>query len=97
MSTASRCYKDKAPTTDGAIRMGQAVTDNHAMSRFELAVGNQTVYADYRPPSLRGTGAAGRLMEGVMEAARAEGLKIVPLCSYAAMWMHRNRRDDLLA
>ncbi|MFP5515546.1 MAG: GNAT family N-acetyltransferase [Alphaproteobacteria bacterium] len=90
--------------------MAQAVTDNHAMNRFELAVGNQTVYADYRrngrtlvisyveaPPSLRGTGAAGRLMEGVMEAARAEGLKIVPLCSYAAMWMRRNRQDDLLA
>lgn len=89
----------------------QAVTDNRAMSRFELAVGGQTVYADYRrngptlvisyveaPPSLRGTGAAGRLMEGVMEAARAEGLKILPLCGYAALWMRRNRRHtDLLA
>ncbi|MBP2297726.1 GNAT family N-acetyltransferase [Azospirillum picis] len=89
----------------------QAVTDNRAKNRFELAVGNQTVFADYRrngqtmvisyveaPPSLRGTGAAGRLMEGVMDAARSEGLKIVPLCSYAALWMRRNRRhDDLLA
>lgn len=90
--------------------MGQAVTDNRAMNRFELAVGNQTVFADYRrngrtlvisyveaPPSLRGTGAAGRLMEGVVEAARAEGLKIVPLCGYAAMWIRRNQHSDLLA
>ncbi|SMF91081.1 hypothetical protein SAMN02982917_0102 [Azospirillum oryzae] len=90
--------------------MGQAVTDNRAMNRFELAVGSQTVFADYRrngrtlvisyveaPPSLRGTGAAGRLMEGVVETARAEGLKIVPLCSYAATWIRRNRHDDLLA
>nr|WP_295830881.1 GNAT family N-acetyltransferase [uncultured Azospirillum sp.] len=90
--------------------MGQAVTDNRAKNRFELAVGNQTVFADYRrngqtlvisyveaPPSLRGTGAAGRLMEGVVETARAEGLKIVPLCSYAALWIRRNQHSDLLA
>lgn len=90
--------------------MAQAVTDNRAMNRFELAVGTQTVFANYRrngqtlvisyveaPPSLRGTGAAGRLMEGVAETARTEGLKIVPLCSYAALWMRRNRQDDLLA
>ena len=90
--------------------MGQAVTDNREMNRFELAVGNQTVFADYRrngqtlvisyveaPPSLRGTGAAGRLMEGVVETARAEGLKIVPLCSYAALWIRRNQHSDLLA
>jgi predicted GNAT family acetyltransferase len=89
--------------------MGQAVTDNRAMNRFELAVGSQTVFADYRrngqtlvisyveaPPSLRGTGAAGRLMAGVVETARTEGLKIVPLCSYAALWIRRNRHDDLL-
>jgi len=90
--------------------MGQAVTDNREMNRFELAVGGQTVFADYRrngrtlvisyveaPPSLRGTGAAGRLMAGVVETARTEGLKIVPLCGYAAMWIRRNRHDDLLA
>ncbi|PWC37496.1 GNAT family N-acetyltransferase [Azospirillum sp. TSO35-2] len=91
--------------------MGQAITDNRDQSRFELAVGNQTVFADYRrngrtlvisyveaPPSLRGTGAAGRLMEGVMDAARSEGLKVVPLCSYAALWMRRNKQHgDLLA
>lgn len=90
--------------------MEQAVTDNRAMNRFELAVGTQTVFADYRrngrtlvisyveaPPSLRGTGAAGRLMAGVVETARAEGLKIVPLCSYAATWIRRNQHSDLLA
>ncbi|BAI75855.1 hypothetical protein AZL_d00290 (plasmid) [Azospirillum sp. B510] len=89
--------------------MGQAVTDNRAMNRFELKVGGQTVFADYRrdgrtlvishveaPPALRGTGAAGRLMEGVVALARAEGLRIVPLCGYAALWIRRNRHDDLL-
>ena len=48
-------------------------------------------------PSLRGTGAAGRLMRGVMETARAEGLKVVPICSYASAWIRRHREyHDLL-
>jgi predicted GNAT family acetyltransferase len=50
------------------------------------------------PPSLRGTGAAGRLMQGVTELARAQNLRIVPICSYAAAWMRRHRdSQDLLA
>ena len=43
------------------------------------------------PPALRGTGAASQLMAGVMEIARTEGLKVRPLCSYAAAWMRRHR------
>ncbi|MDB5455881.1 MAG: N-acetyltransferase, partial [Caulobacter sp.] len=35
-------------------------------------------------------GAAGRLMEEVAKVARAEGMKITPLCSYAAAWLKRN-------
>lgn len=91
--------------------MGEAISDNRAKSRFELAVGDQTVFADYRrngstlvisyveaPHSLRGTGAAGRLMEGVMTRAREEKLKVVPLCGYAATWIQRHRQHaDLLA
>ena len=83
--------------------MTTAVRDNPETNRYELDVGGQVVFAIYRrdgstlyirhveaPPSLRGTGAAGRLMEGIMEIARAERLNIVPLCSYAAAWMRRH-------
>jgi uncharacterized protein len=36
-------------------------------------------------------------MAGVMEIARTEGLKVRPLCSYAAAWMRRHREyHDLL-
>ena len=46
---------------------------------------------------LRGTGAAGRLMEQVVAAARADGLKNRPLCSYAVAWMRRHpEAGDLL-
>ncbi len=87
-----------------------AVTDNAARSRFELAEADGVAFADYRrdagrmviphveaPEALRGTGAAGRLMEGVLSIARQEGLKVVPLCSYAAAYIRRHaEHQDLL-
>ncbi len=79
------------------------LTDNAARSRFEMVEQGMTVWADYRrqgdtliidhveaPPPLRGTGAAGRIMQGLVEAARAEGRRIVPLCGYAAAWLRRH-------
>jgi predicted GNAT family acetyltransferase len=50
------------------------------------------------PPPLRGTGTAGRLMQGIAETARREGFKLVPLCGYAAAWIRRHKEHrDLLA
>lgn len=79
------------------------VTDNLALSRFELVEQGHVAFADYRrepgrliishveaPVALRGGGAAGRLMAGVVAQARVEGLKIVPLCGYAAAWLRRH-------
>lgn len=91
--------------------MSQDVVDNAARQRFELAVGAETVFASYRrdgarvvithveaPPALRGTGASGRLMEGVAGLLRARGETAVPVCSYAAAWFRRHRAyHDLLA
>jgi uncharacterized protein len=91
--------------------MAEQITDNRERSRYELAIDGQTVFAIYRrqggtlvipyveaPPALRGTGAAGRLMRGVMEIARAEGLKVAPLCGYASSWIRRHAEyRDLLA
>ncbi len=87
------------------------VTDNVERRRFELAEQGQVAFADYRreagrlliphveaPMALRGGGTAGRLMEGVVAHARAEGVKIVPICSYAAAWLRRHpEHGDLLA
>jgi len=90
--------------------MAEHVRDNPERSRFELDINGQIVFARYArqgstlvipyveaPPALRGTGAASRLMAGVMEIARAEGLKVRPLCSYASAWMWRHMEyRDLL-
>jgi uncharacterized protein len=79
------------------------VYDNPSRHRFEMVEQGQTVFADYRrdggrlfidhveaPISLRGAGAAGRFMEGLVAAAKAEGSTIVPICSYAVAWLRRN-------
>lgn len=79
------------------------VKDNPAKRRYELEVDGQIVFGDYRrdgevlavthveaPDSLRGTGAAGRFMQGLMDTARAENFKVRPLCGYAAAWLRRN-------
>lgn len=41
-------------------------------------------------PALRGTGAAGRFMESLAIHARAEGLTLQPVCSYAVAWLKRH-------
>jgi predicted GNAT family acetyltransferase len=79
------------------------VQDNKAKNRYELEVDSHIAYANYRrdgqtlfidyvfaPLELRGTGAAGKLMQEITEAAQAENLKIVPICSYAASWLKRH-------
>ena len=77
--------------------------NNTAASRYELEEQGQTSWADYRlqedrlyidhvesPAALRGTGAAGRLMAALAQDARDHGLKITPICSYAAAWLRRS-------
>ena len=78
--------------------------NNRERSRYEMDEAGLTAYADYRlqgdrlyvdyvyaPPELRGTGAAGRLMSALAADARDKGLKITPICGYAAAWLQRSR------
>ena len=88
-----------------------AVVDRPERSRFELTENGLTAFADYRrhgevvvlphveaPVELRGTGAAGRLMAGIVAHARAGGFKIHPSCPYAAVWFQRHPAEaDLVA
>ena len=87
------------------------VTDNATQHRFELVENGLTAFADYRrdggrviiphveaPAGLQGTGAAGRLMEGLVEHVRADHLKLVPSCPYAEAWLKRHpEHADVLA
>ena len=73
--------------------------------RLEMDEAGQVVFADYRlagdqliidhveaPTALRGTGAAGRFMQLLLEHAAANGQSIVPICGYAAAWLRRHAR-----
>lgn len=77
--------------------------NDEANGRYEMDEEGMTSWADYRlrgetliidhvesPPELRGTGAAGRLMKALAADARAKGLKITPICGYAAAWLRRS-------
>ena len=72
-------------------------------ARYEMDEQGETSWADYRrsgerlyidhveaPMSLRGTGAAGRLMAALAADARSKSLKITPICGYAAAWLRRS-------
>ena len=83
------------------------VIDNPAKSRFELAEAGQVAFADYRrrdgvltiphveaPMALRGTGAAGRLMEGMLALIRKDGLKVRAVCPYAVSYIARHKEHQ---
>jgi uncharacterized protein len=79
--------------------------------RYEMDEEGHTSYADYRlagerlyidyvfsPVPLRGTGASGRLMAALAADAKARGLKVTPICGYAAAWLRRSHEfRDLVA
>lgn len=63
----------------------------------------RTVFADYAvqgetrvilhveaDPALRGSGAAGKFMQALVDHARAEKLKLQPRCGYAVAWLKRH-------
>ena len=42
------------------------------------------------PEAIGGRGLAGALVRAALDYARAEGLRVVPLCSYAASYIQRH-------
>ena len=77
--------------------------DNEERHRFEVVENDLVVFANYREhdgsyvlthveadPALRGTGAAARLMQAIVDRARTANLKLVPRCSYAVAWFRRH-------
>ena len=77
--------------------------DNKEASRFEREENGLLAWANYHirdgqyqlphveaDPPLHGTGAAGRLMQEIVDHARAQQLVIVPRCSYARAWFARH-------
>jgi predicted GNAT family acetyltransferase len=87
------------------------VEDDPAASRFEMTSGGGTAFVEYRraggriallhtevPDALSGQGVGSKLVRGVLDAVRAEGLKVVPRCEFVAGYIARHPEyRDLLA
>jgi len=79
------------------------VRHNPAASRYETEVDGHLALAEYAeegdrivfthtyvPPELRSRGIAEKLVRAALEEARREGRRIVPQCSYVALFIRRN-------
>ncbi|GAB4490491.1 MAG: GNAT family N-acetyltransferase [Anaerolineales bacterium] len=79
------------------------ILHNPALSRFELTLEGQTAVLEYTqegekiifthtevPAELGGRGLGGALARAGLEFARAEGKKVVPLCSFVAGYLAKH-------
>ena len=91
--------------------MEPEIKDNTARHRYELIIDGATAFVTYRrrpgavtfvhtevPEALEGRGIGSRLARHVLDAARRDGLKVVPMCPFIDAWMKRHPEyDDLRA
>jgi predicted GNAT family acetyltransferase len=87
------------------------VIHNSTARRFEITVGSKTAYSKYLlagdkiviehtevPEVLEGHGLAGRMVTTALDYARAQKLKVLPICPFAKAFIGRHREyQDLLA
>lgn len=91
--------------------MAQEIVDNPAKHRYEMVIDGALAFIDYRrtpglitfvhaevPPAVGGRGIGSRLARAVLEAARANGDKVIPQCSFVAAFISKNPEfQDLVA
>ena len=79
------------------------VIDNPDRNRFEMPVEGQIAFVSYRrapgvvtlthaevPSALEGRGVGGQLVAATLDALRAEGVKVIPRCSFVAAYLRRH-------
>ncbi|HET6912056.1 MAG TPA: GNAT family N-acetyltransferase [Rhodanobacteraceae bacterium] len=57
---------------------------------YHLRGDTMTITHTLVPEAIGGRGIAAELMRVALETARAQGWKVVPMCSYAAVYMRRH-------
>jgi predicted GNAT family acetyltransferase len=91
--------------------MTDTVRDNQDRHRFELDAEGHVAFSNYRregniltvlhtevPAALNGRGIGSALARGLLDIARAQGLKVRPLCPFVAAYIARHPEyADLLA
>lgn len=79
-------------------RFTATVEDNLCVLDYQLHANTMAIVHTGVPPALAGRGIAAELTRVALDTARAEGWKVQPLCSYAAIYMRRHPQyNDILA
>ncbi|MGG5818384.1 GNAT family N-acetyltransferase [Falsiroseomonas sp. HW251] len=86
-----------------AIDGAHAVTDNATGHRFEMPVGDEVAFVEYRrdgatlvlthtevPEALNGQGVGSRLARGVLDLLRAQGRRAASECSFVNAYVKRH-------
>jgi predicted GNAT family acetyltransferase len=87
------------------------VRDNREKSRFELDIGSDIAFANYRltpsaviithtetPAALRGRGVASELVKGALELIRRDGRKVIAGCGFVVDYLDKHpEHADLVA
>jgi uncharacterized protein len=87
--------------------MPATITDNQAMSRFELKLDGEVAFINYRraadhitllhaevPPQLSGKGIGTEMARGTLDALRDEGARVQIRCSFVAAFAARHPEYD---
>lgn len=84
--------------------MGEfTVVNNTDAGRFEVELDGHVAWAEYRvlasgvlfphtevPPALEGRGVGSALVRAGLDFARAQGLKVMPVCTFFAGWIRKH-------
>lgn len=66
----------------------QAVVEGHlALLEYQVSQGVFQIDYVYVPAAQRGQGIAGRLVDAAVAYAQSEGLRVLPVCSYARAYL----------
>ena len=97
----SRTTRHHRPMTDPTPPL--PIVHDLAQGRFEAPVDGGLAHVDYRrvggtlhlthtevPPASAGRGIAAALVQAALDYAAGNGLKVMPLCSYARAYMRRH-------
>jgi len=85
------------------------VENDQAAKRFAARIDGKEAFIQYRyaddnlvlvhtevPDSLSGRGIAGKLVHTALEYARAEGVKVIPLCPFVSSYIRRHPEYESL-
>lgn len=74
----------------GAHRFSALVDGEHCELDYTVESGVMTITHTGVPSAVGGRGIAAALVQEAFETARSEGWKVVPACSYSAVWLGRH-------